>query len=100
MKKVMNKRFNIVLAGILCSLGVMAQEDTLTVRQNNEVIELGRTIAYDAKEVTGAVSATTNFSHKNSIKPSNQLFGTLPGLMVLQNAGTVWENGMYVEPVP
>ena len=94
----MNKRFNIVLAGILCSLGVMAQEDTLTVRQNNEVIELGRTIAYDAKEVTGAVSATTNFSHKNSIKPSNQLFGTLPGLMVLQNAGTVWENGatMYV----
>lgn len=94
----MNKRFNILLAGVLCSLGAMAQEDTLTVRQNNEVIELGRTISLDAKEMTGAVSVTTNLSHKNSIRPSNQLFGTLPGLEVLQNAGTVWENGatMYI----
>ena len=89
----MNKKINIFLAGVLCSLGVMAQEDTLIVRQNDEVVEMGRTITMDAREMTGAVSVTTNLSHKNSIKPSNQLFGTLPGLQVLQKAGTVWENG-------
>lgn len=89
----MNKKINIFLAGVLCSLGVMAQEDTLIVRQNDEVVEMGRTITMDAREMTGVVSVTTNLSHKNSIKPSNQLFGTLPGLQVLQKAGTVWENG-------
>ena len=96
----MSKRFNILLAGALCSCGMMAQQDTLTVHNNREAIEIGRTITYDAKEVTGAISVATNdaLSHKNSIKPSNQLFGTIPGLEVLQNAGTVWENGatMYI----
>lgn len=96
----MSKRLNILLAGVLCSCGMMAQQDTLTVRKDREAIELGRTITYDAQEVTGAISVATNdaLSHKNSIKPSNQLFGTIPGLQVLQNAGTVWENGatMYI----
>ena len=96
----MSKRLNILLAGVLCSCGMMAQQDTLTVHKNREAIELGRTITYDAQEVTGAISVATNdaLSHKNSIKPSNQLFGTIPGLQVLQNAGTVWENGatMYI----
>ncbi len=36
----MNKKINIFLAGVLCSLGVMAQEDTLIVRQNDEVVEM------------------------------------------------------------
>lgn len=96
----MSKRLNILLAGVLCSCGMLAQQDTLTAHKSQEVIDLGRTIAYDAKEVTGAISVATNdaLSHKNSIKPSNQLFGTIPGLEVLQNAGTVWENGatMYI----
>ena len=69
MKNIMNKKINIFLAGVLCSLGVMAQEDTLIVRQNDEVVEMGRTITMDAREMTGAVSVTTNLSHKNSIKP-------------------------------
>ena len=34
----MNKKINIFLTGVLCSLGVMAQEDTLIVRQNDEVV--------------------------------------------------------------
>lgn len=95
----MSKRLNILLAGVLCSCGMMAQQDTLTVK-DQKVIELGRTITYDAQEMTGAVSVALNdaLSHKNSIKPSNQLFGAIPGLQVLQNAGTVWENGatMYI----
>ena len=40
MKNIMNKKINIFLAGVLCSLGVMAQEDTLIVRQNDEVVEM------------------------------------------------------------
>lgn len=97
---IMNKRINIFLAGVLCSFSVMAQKDTLTLQQNREVVELGRTVSYDAKEVTGAISVANEktFSHKNSIKPSNQLFGVIPGLQVLQNAGAAWEDGamMYV----
>lgn len=91
----MSKRLNILLAGVLCSCGIMAQQDTLTAHKNREVIELGRTIACDANEVTGAISVATDdaLSHKTSIKPSNQLFGTIPGLEVLQNAGTAWEDG-------
>lgn len=98
----MNKKINIFLAGVLCSLGVMAQEDTLIVRQNDEVVEMGRTITMDAREMTGAVSVTTNLSHKNSIKPSNQLFGTLPGLQVLQKPvrfGRMAQRCIYVEIV-
>lgn len=95
----MYKKLNILLAGIFCSMGVMAQEDTLSAARS-EVVELGRTITYNTREVTGAVSTVTTdkLSHKNSIRPSNQLFGMLPGLNVLQNAGTVWENDatMYV----
>lgn len=77
----------------------MAQNDTLTTHSNRQVIEVGRTISYDADEVTGAISvAGDKLTHKNSIKSSNQLFGTATGLTVLQNAGTVWENGatLYV----
>lgn len=85
------KKFHIIIAGVLCSLSMTAQEDTLNVQR----LELGRSISYDVQEVTGAVATVGNgkLSHKNSIKPSNQMFGMVPGLTVLQNAGTVWENG-------
>ena len=96
----MSKKINILLAGVLCSCSVMAQQDTLTAHKDREVIELGRTITYDANEMTGAVSVAGNeaLSHKTSIKSSNLLFGTVPGLQVLQNANVAWADGatMYV----
>lgn len=98
-----NKKLNIVLAGVLCSVGVMAQESTPVIDQKKDVVELGRNVSYDETEMTGAVSTVRSeaLSHKNSIKPSNQLYGMTPGLMVLQNGGTVWENGatMYIRGI-
>lgn len=94
------KRINIILASVLCSVSMMAQEDTLATKKDDVAVDLGRNITYDAKEVTGAISvaASDKLSHKNSINASNQLFGVLPGLQVLQNAGAAWEDGatLYV----
>ncbi|MGG6494681.1 UNVERIFIED_CONTAM: SusC/RagA family TonB-linked outer membrane protein, partial [Bacteroidetes bacterium 56_B9] len=96
----MNKKINIILASVLCSFNLMAQVDTLTIHKDKVVIDYGRNITHDEREVTGAVSTATSdkLSHKNSINATNQLFGMLPGLQVLQNAGAVWEDGatLYV----
>lgn len=87
----MNKKINIILAGVLCSVNLMAQVDTLAI----DKVDFGRNITYDAKEVTGAISTATSdkLSHRSSINASNQLFGMLPGLQVLQNPGAAWEDG-------
>lgn len=94
------KRINIILASVLCSVNLMAQEDTLAMKKDDVAVDLGRNITYDAKEVTGAISVATSdkLSHRSSINASNQLFGMLPGLQVLQNAGAAWEDGatLYV----
>lgn len=96
----MNKRFNIILAGVLCSMNLMAQVDTLATHKNDGVVDFGRNVTYDSKEVTGAVSVVSSdkLSHKNSINPTNQLYGMIPGLQVLQDAGAAWEDGasLYV----
>lgn len=94
------KKINIIIAGVLCSVNMMAQVDTLAIDKDNVAVDLGRNITYNAKEVTGAVSVATSekLSHKNSINATNQLFGVLPGLQALQNTGAVWEDGasLYV----
>lgn len=91
----MNRKLNIILAGVLCSCSAMAQQDTLPVHKDKESIELGRTIVYHTNEVTGAISVAgdESLSHKNSIKSSNLLFGKIPGLSVLQNANVAWADG-------
>ena len=98
--KINMKKINTIVAGILCAVNVMAQTETATVDKSNIAVDFGRNITHSEKEVTGAVSVTTNdkLSHKNSINASNQLFGLLPGLQVLQNTGAAWEDGasMYV----
>lgn len=97
----MNKKINIILAGVFCSLNLMAQVDTLALHSGDEkMLDYGRNITLNANELTGAVStvSATELSHKSSINASNQLFGQLNGLQVLQNTGAVWEDGatMYV----
>ena len=88
MKNNMSKKLNIILVGMFCSASVMAQTDTLTAHRDNMAVDFGRNIVHDMKEVTGAVSVVGSgtLSHKRSINPGNQLFGTLSGLQVLQNS--------------
>ena len=82
MKNNMSKKLNIILVGMFCSASVMAQTDTLTAHRDNMAVDFGRNIVHDMKEVTGAVSVVGSgtLSHKRSINPGNQLFGTLSGL--------------------
>ena len=96
----MNKKIYSILAGVLCSFSAMAQTDSLSSFTDEVMIDLGRNVSYNAKQVTGAISVagSEQLSHKNSINPSNQLFGQLNGLQVLQKTGAAWEDGatMYI----
>lgn len=89
----MIKKLNILLACGLCVSNAMAQTDKPAVDNDENKIELGRSVSYDLKESTGAISGANaeQLSHKNSIKVANQFYGLLSGLQVLQNSGSAWE---------
>lgn len=89
----MNKAIKLVMTGLLVSANMLAQE-------TDSIQQYGRGISVDRKESTTAGGMVTagQLSHKTSVNPSNSLFGSVPGLYVLQNAGSSWADGatMYV----
>ena len=89
----MNKAIKLVMTGLLVSANMLAQE-------TDSIQQYGRGISVDWKESTTAGGMVTagQLSHKTSVNPSNSLFGSVPGLYVLQNAGSSWADGatMYV----
>lgn len=78
----MNKAIKLVMTGLLVSANMLAQE-------TDSIQQYGRGISVDWKESTTAGGMVTagQLSHKTSVNPSNSLFGSVPGLYVLQNAG-------------
>ena len=70
------------------------KQDVVSSRTDAQ-IEYGRGIGFSIKESTAAASGidADALTHKTSINPSNTLFGMIPGLQVLQNAGNVWDDG-------
>ena len=75
---------------------VLAQTpDSLSSAMISNETEYGRGILYSQKESSAAVSTTNpdDLKHKTSINPSNLLYGLIPGLQVLQNAGNAWDDG-------
>lgn len=89
----MNKAIKLIMAGLLVSANMLAQE-------TDSIQQYGRGIIVDRKESTTAGGTVTagQLSRKTSINPSNSLFGSVPGLYVLQNAGSPWADGatMYI----
>ena len=89
----MNKAIKLVMTGLLVSVNMLAQE-------TDSIQQYGRGISVDWKESTTAGGMVTagQLSHKTSVNPSNSLFGSIPGLYVLQNAGSSWADGatMYI----
>ena len=81
----MNKAIKLVMTGLLVSANMLAQE-------TDSIQQYGRGISVDWKESTTAGGMVTagQLSHKTSVNPSNSLFGSVPGLYVLQNAGSSW----------
>lgn len=80
----MNKAIKLVMTGLLVSANMLAQE-------TDSIQQYGRGISVDWKESTTAGGMVTagQLSHKTSVNPSNSLFGSVPGLYVLQNARAV-----------
>ncbi|MBD3588853.1 SusC/RagA family TonB-linked outer membrane protein [Bacteroides sp. GM023] len=84
----MEKSIKLLIAGLLFS--------SVSVAQIADSIQhYGRGISFNKKEATtaGGVATSERLSHRTSTVASNSLFGLIPGLQVLQNAGNEWENG-------
>lgn len=86
----MRKSSKLLIACLLLSSASSAQ-----VRDSIASIEYGRGISISKKGSTAASASAgaAELSHKTSIDPSNNLFGMIPGLQVLQNAGNAWSDG-------
>ena len=71
------------MAALLTSSIAVAQVQVDSLQQ------YGRGISFSKKEATtaGAVATSDVLEHRTSTNPSNSLFGLIPGLQVLQNAG-------------
>lgn len=85
-----------ILSGMLVS--AMTPDSTSAPRT-----EYGRGVEVAVKEASAAVSSAgeQELSHKTAINPSNLLYGLIPGLQVLQNAGNSWDDGatLYVRGI-
>ena len=66
----------------------------LSIADNDEMIPIGFGANRDKEEMTMAIGMVRSDELSNSmaINPANALFGKIPGLTVLQNGGTSWEN--------
>ncbi len=62
--------------------------------RHDEVVPTGFGIEYLRDELTSSVGMVRApvLSRNMAINPANALFGTIPGLSVMQNGGTSWEN--------
>lgn len=92
----MEKSMKLFIAGLLFSSVSVAQV-------TDSIQQYGRGISFNQKESTtvGAIVTSDVLGHRTSTLPSNSLFGLIPGLQVLQNAGNVWDDGatLYVRGV-
>lgn len=94
----MNKGITLFMACTLfSSLGLAHQsaQQKDSIPNSSIGTEYGRGVSFNSKESTTASAQATadDLSHKTSINPSNNLFGKIPGLQVLQRAGNAWDSG-------
>ena len=77
----------------------------LNVVMNNNAnqVELGFGVAQPQEELTSAIGIVRldDLSKSSAINPANALFGKIPGLSVMQNGGTSWQNDpdLYIRGV-
>ncbi|MDD4199278.1 MAG: SusC/RagA family TonB-linked outer membrane protein [Paludibacter sp.] len=92
----MKKSVKLFIVGLLFSSISIAQVA-------DSIQQYGRGISFNQKEATTASAVATSdvLGHRTSTTPSNSLFGLIPGLQVLQNAGNAWDDGatLYIRGV-
>ena len=81
----------LIIAGLLFSSVSVAQVA-------DSIQQYGRGISFNKIESTtaGATATADVLGHRTTTLGSNALFGLIPGLQVLQNAGTAWDNGATI----
>lgn len=84
----MEKSIKLLITGLLFSSVSVAQVA-------DSIQHYGRGISFSKKEATtaGGMATSEQLGHRTATIASNALFGLIPGLQVLQNAGNEWENG-------
>lgn len=87
----MEKSMKLIIAGLLFSSVSVAQVA-------DSIQQYGRGISFNKIESTtaGATATADVLGHRTTTLGSNALFGLIPGLQVLQNAGTAWDNGATI----
>lgn len=92
----MKKNIKLIIACSLLSSVAFAQTAENKIEEKKNKTQIGRGIYVPTKESTASTVTVSaeDLSHKTSIDPSNNLFGLLNGLQVLQNGGTAaWDDG-------
>lgn len=66
----------------------------ISLTDQDALIPIGFGLTRDREEITSAIGivSSNELSKRFVINPANALFGKIPGLAVLQNGGTSWEN--------
>jgi len=85
------------------SLRITDDQITVIISDNDELIPVGNRMELRKEEITSAIGfVKSDELGKSSVRnPANALYGKIPGLTVLQNGGTNWNNDptMYIRGV-
>lgn len=76
------------------SLRLEADQVVITMNDNDDMIPIGNRMEMRKEELTSAIGIVkADELTKSSVRnPANALYGKIPGLTVLQNGGTSWNN--------
>jgi len=76
------------------SLRITGDQIAVTIGDNDELISIGNRMELRKGEITSAIGFTKadELSKSSVMNPANALYGKIPGLTILQNGGTNWNN--------
>lgn len=100
----MKRRIILLLPAAVCGVISFAMTpDSTSSARAPEPVGYGRGIVIDRNEASAAISSADGeaLGHRTAINPSNLLYGLIPGLQVMQNAGNAWDDGatLYVRGI-
>lgn len=85
------------------SFKLEADKISVTLDKNNKLIPVGYGMKLRKEEITSSIGIVEadELDKSSAINPANTLFGKIPGLTVLQNGGTNWNNdpNLYIRGV-
>ena len=85
------------------SFALAADNITVTVGNSDKLIPIGYGMSLRKEEITSSIGIVEagELNQRSAINPANALYGKIPGLTVLQNGGSNWNNdpNLYIRGV-